>query len=289
MSTWLVFDCNYMCHRAFYSTGKLAHNDVLTGVIYGFLRDVMNLKNELDADNLVFCFDSKSNLRKEVYPDYKANRNRNLTEEEQKAKAELHRQIKLLRTEYLDYVGFKNIFCKKGYEADDLVASVCFDMNKDDEAIIVSDDHDLYQLFRSNVNIYSPKRKRILTKKWFMKEWNMHPSRWVEVKALAGCSSDNITGIKGIGEATAAKWVRGEISPNTKKYDLILNRTSILKINIPLVTLPFKGTPSYELTDDRFNKKRWNKLMDALGMTSMKKKRPEPKPKGFGLGGRRYT
>lgn len=287
MSTWLVFDCNYMCHRAFYTTGKLTHNDIITGVIYGFLRDVMNLKNELDGDNLVFCFDSKSNLRKEMYPAYKANRNKNLTEEEQLAKAELHRQIKLLRTEYLDYVGFKNIFCKKGYEADDLVASVCFDMKKEDEAIIISDDHDLYQLFRSNVNIYSPKRKRILTRKWFANEWNMHPSRWTEVKALAGCNSDNIAGIKGIGEATAAKWVRGELQTGSKKYESILKGMDILKTNLPLVTLPFKDTPSFELAEDQFKRKRWNKLMDAVGMKTMK--RPKPKPKGFGLGGRRYS
>lgn len=249
----------------------LSHNDVLTGVVFGFLRDVMRYRQEYDAHGMVFCFDSKTNFRKTLYPEYKGNRVEH-DPVKQELKKELWRQIKLLRTAYLDYVGFSNVFCKRGYEADDLIASVVLELPQTERAIIFSGDHDLYQLFRSNVKMWNPKNSRLLSKKWFMREWNMHPSRWAEVKALAGCSSDNVPGIKGVGEKTAAKWVRGELESTSSMYDKILKNIGVLKTNLPLVQLPFKDTPIFELQEDQFKDKKWNKLTAELGMTSLRKK-----------------
>src|SRR5262245_23520886 len=109
---WLVLDCDYLCHRAFHAMGRLSHEGSLTGVVYGFLRDVKNLQEQFDSSRLVFCFDCRKSLRNELYPDYKRGRQvaapkpieskilglDDLDEETQR-RIELRRQIKNLRKE----------------------------------------------------------------------------------------------------------------------------------------------------------------------------------------------
>ncbi len=274
-NTWLILDCDYLCHRALYTTGELKHRGAATGVIYGFLREVIELQKQFKTNNIIFCFDSKYSKRKEIYPQYKANRHtKKLTPDEVMFEAEFYQQKKLLRTKYLKLIGYKNVFVQKGYEADDLIARICLD-NKNDKIIIVSSDKDLYQLLCANVRMYNPMTHKTMNSFLFERYYNIKPFRWVEVKCLAGCSSDNIKGIKGIGEKTALKYITNKLKIGCKKYMDILNNTvAALSQNKDLVALPFKGTKKCTLHSNKLSKKGWRKVCVLLGFNSIKNEIP---------------
>ena len=80
---YLLLDCNYLCHRAKHSTGDLSYGGDATGVIYGFLKSLSGFQDFFNTSNFVFCWDSNTSKRKEIYPEYKANReNKEYTDEE---------------------------------------------------------------------------------------------------------------------------------------------------------------------------------------------------------------
>lgn len=281
--TWLVLDSNYLCFRAFFSTGQLSHEDVPTGVVFGLLRDIVYLQDLYATDRIIFCWDFGKPLRCRDYQQYKeTRRERVLSEEEYILRIQLHRQIRLLRTRYLKELGYKNIFYQHGYEADDIIASVvrsifldeCFDAKKalrqKQEVVIVSDDHDLYQLLRSRVAIYSPRLKSVITEDKLREQYGVSPTAWIDVKAIAGCSSDNIKGIKGVGEVTAAKFLGGRLKETSAAYAAIVNGNRIWKRNRSLIELPYPGTKTFKIQQDYVEPSAWRDLTSRLGMTSLR-------------------
>ena len=267
MKTWLIFDCNYLCHRAKYAMGGLSFNGSATGVIYGFLKDIFYFQKYFQTRNIVFCWDYGKGLRENINQEYKRNRReKTYTDEELAFELEFRQQTKKLRKEYLSEIGFKNIFYQKGYEADDIIASVCLNSIGEDEAIIISADHDLYQLLSKKVSVYHPQRDVLMTRKKFKKLYKISPIKWHEVKALSGCSSDNVKGIKGIGEKTAIRYFLSDLKESSLAYKKI--ESSIEKIyrtNLPLVKLPFSGTNIFKLQSDELSKSGWNNVSKTLG------------------------
>lgn len=275
----LVLDANYLCHRAFFAMGGLSHEDVKTGVIFGVLRDIANLAKQFSTNRFAFCFDSPKSLREEVYPNYKSSRRkrkgpRGQSEEEahqyQLDREELYRQIKLLHNDYLPAVGYKNVFMQEGYEADDLIASIVLgdgDMKMD--YVIVSGDKDLYQLLDSNVSMWVPGTKQLLTGLSFMKEWQIDPSDWVKVKAIAGCSTDDIEGVPGVGEITAAKYVRGELPPKAQTYQDIKAMRDVWRENLKLVRLPYEGLEQVVLKKCEIPVTAWRGIAKKCGINSI--------------------
>ena len=74
------------------------------------------------------------------------------------------------------------------------------------------------------------------------------------VKTLAGCSSDEVPGIRGVGEMTACKWLRKELKEKSVAFQKIADsREEVERRNIPLVKLPFEGTPVKKIAEDRFD------------------------------------
>lgn len=274
---WLLLDCNYLCHRAAFSMGDLSFKGAATGTIYGFLKDVHNLQSKFDTNKLVFCFDCGRSLRTKSYPQYKQNRDvkkQKLTVEEKTFRREFQRQVKKLRKDYLKIIGFSNVFYEYGYESDDIIASICHHLPKGDEAIIVSSDKDLYQLITWRVSIYQPQKRELLTLQDFKKQYNISPADWMEVKATAGCSSDNIKGIKGVGEKTAIKFIRNKLKTNSKAYLSITSPEGrcVRNKNWHLVALPIKGTKIFKLNKhNHFSKKGWKKITKKLGMKSLQR------------------
>ena len=129
--TIVLFDTNYLCRVAQYTTGGLSNAGVPTGVAFGVLRKVEELKAILNTDICVFAFDyGGKGKRAEIYPGYKASRaERRLTmsDEEKEGERIFHEQVRTLFREILPGMGFRNIFRDKGYEADDIVAKVIED------------------------------------------------------------------------------------------------------------------------------------------------------------------
>ena len=209
-----------------------------TGVIFGFLETIKNLSKKFSINKFIFCWDSKKSKRREIYPEYKANRNVDKTETEHIEDNIAFKQFHDLRVSILPKLGFKNIFIQTGYESDDLIAILVRKILK--SAIVVTTDDDLLQLLDC-CEIYNPRTKQLTTCETFESKYGVHPSMWPHIKSLAGCTSDNIKGIEGVGIIKALTFVEGKL-PSGKIRDRILDSTGILKRNIPLIKLPLEGT-----------------------------------------------
>lgn len=263
--TWLLLDCPYLCYRAHYSTGGLSHNGIPTGVLYGFFQSLMQIQDILSVSRMAFCFDSKKSKRKKMYPDYKANRKHS---DDAKEVAE---QISTLRKRVLPELGYKNVFCRKGYEADDLIAGLVHQQvgNEIGEAVIVSTDKDLYQLVRHpDVWMWNPRTKEAITEETIKAEHGIGPKDWPFVKALAGCKSDNVAGIPGVGEITAVKYLTGRCRESVVRK-IKEQGQRVLDRNLPLVTLPLNGVGTFELVEDDVTTKKWRKFCEDYGMESL--------------------
>lgn len=276
MSThWVILDCHGLAHRNFYALGGLQDAGVATGVTYGVLRDVAMLTSLLNPGGLVFCWDSKSSLRAAARPAYKASR-RDRPLEEQVARQELYRQVDLLRDDYIPALGYANNLYAEGYEADDLIATAVA-AARGCRVTIVSADKDLYQLLAPAVRLYDPTRRAYTTLRDYQTAWQLCPEDWPHVKAIAGCGTDEVAGIEGVGELTAARYINGTLSDKLKsgklnnKYKAIACPAgqAVWRGNLPLVTLPYPGCPLPRLQPDVTNGAKWRALEKRLGFRDL--------------------
>jgi 5'-3' exonuclease len=253
--------------------GDLSFDGVKTGVIFGFLREIINLKERFSTDHVVFCFDLGEPRRRQILDCYKAKRHAkhrgDLPPQALEAHKEMQRQMHLLRTLYLPRIGYKNILWQHGYEADDIIASVSKNLPADDEAIIVSADGDLFQLLKPNVSIYNPNKQKFITLQSFKRDVGLHPKYWARVKAMAGCKGDEIPGIQGVGEATAIKYILGTLKETHAVYKRILESKELVLFNKQIVKLPFEGTEVFDLKADELSNKGWAEVCTHLGLKSL--------------------
>lgn len=271
---WLIFDAPYMCYRAFFSTGGLSYKEGPTGVIYGVLKSIQLLQNKFCTDKVIFAFDHGRSWRKVIYPDYKKNRRQNMTPEQEQAFEGLKIQINLLKYRYLYQIGYRNIFFQKGFEADDIIAAVPVIHNLN--ATIVSADKDLFQCITETpcVTVYNPYKDEVMNCKAFRKTYGILPSQWATVKAIAGCRTDNVPGVKGVADKTAIKYLQNQLGG--QKANAINTQKSNIARTMELVRLPFDdGEHSLDLSklqlaNDCVTMKQWNEVVGSLGMKSLK-------------------
>jgi DNA polymerase-1 len=277
MNTWLLLDSNFLCWRAFHTLGGLQYGGSPTGVLYGFFKDVQTLVNTFATDKVLFCFDVGPLKRTDDLPTYKSKRkNKPMNEEELQAYLGMRKQIDDLRTKHLPEMGFANVFGQEGYEADDVIGWLVKNkIPKEDKAVIVSADKDLYQLISEQVCIYNPTKKEVMTKQAFTLKYEVRPWQWPKVKAIAGCSTDEVPGCHGVGELTAARYVNGTLPAKSKAMGLIENFD--WKANMKLVLLPYPGCGPFEVREDKVDQKKWHKVADGLGMRSIKNRMPRVK------------
>lgn len=272
MKTWLVLDVHYLCHRAFHTAQNLSWRGKPTGTIFGFLKSLTFLSEEFATDRIAFCFEHPHLFRRDIYPAYKRKRRaQERTPSEVKSYQGLQLQIHELRKRYLPKVGFRNVFCFKGMESDDIMAAIAGNASEDEEVVLVTSDSDLFQCLRSNVMMYCPQKRKLFTKKWFISHYGLPPYKWAMVKALAGCPTDEVEGIAGVGELTATRFLRRQLNPSSKVFKAINSRESslIASRNRELVTLPFRGCPVPDLLEDRLNQEGWREVCDLLGMRTL--------------------
>ncbi len=267
----LAIDVSNLAHRAFHSIGSLSYDGESTEVLYGVLRTVLELKEMHNISHIAWCFDGGYDKRLEIYSRYKESRAKNrkeMDDEEKTARRSLRRQIYRLRTELLYEAGFRNILWQEGYEADDLIASVCFNVKKGG-IVIVSSDSDLLQLLSPWVIVWNPLKKKPVTAESFVKQWGIGPFQWADVKAIAGCRTDDVPGVAGVAEKTAVKFLTGTLKETTKAFQNIVKSSDLWKRNIQLTRLPFSDVDKFELKDDEVTKGSWNKMAEGLGMKSL--------------------
>ena len=257
----ILIDSNNLAYIAFFSLGDLSEGEERTGTIFGFLNIVNRIAAKFGGD-MVFCFDSKKNFRKNKNREYKANRHKDLTHEKKIELNQMHRQITALRKEVLPQMGFNNIRISPGYEADDIIAQYALKYKK---AVIVSTDKDLFQLLTKDVSIYDPRAKKVFTKRDFIKRYGITPKQWPRVKAIAGDPSDNIKGIKGVGEKTAIKFIKGKLKEESVAHKNITTNLELVLENKKLVRLPYLGKQlKHPYIENELTKERFIKTFDSL-------------------------
>ena len=270
----VIIDGNNVCHIVNYGMGQLSNEERRTGVVFGFMKQLLMLSKRMKTNEFLFCWDSQKSLRKQIYPEYKGNRkNKEKTEQEEFERQALYDQISEIRRDILPELGFNNNFIKTGYEADDLIAYLVL-TNPEEEFTIISTDQDLYQILNNQTRIYNTITKKFITKKDFVDKFNLDPVMFREMKAISGCISDNIKGINGVGETTAAKYLRQDkISSNL--IDKIHQGQDIIARNRKLTYLPFQkeeyGTlPNLgiSLTEDSLKLYNFKKLFNQLSFNS---------------------
>lgn len=270
--TWLVFDMDCMAYGAFFTTGFMHNAEVQTGVSYGVLRSIERLQSLYNTNDVIFCFDHGEPLRLSICPTYKASRKKKreeMVDEDKQAWFGMKEQVKKLKLQYLPEMGYKNIFYQEGYEADDMIASVCNSTSLKDSVIIVSSDKDLYQLLshRVMINVIGPKAKTAshYTIEDFIEEYNCHPKNWAWAKAIAGCTTDDVDGVEGVGEKSAIAYINGELQPWSAKYMAIRKAEDLVATNLHLVELPYEGTKPFLWQGDQVTMSKTRVVLDGLG------------------------
>lgn len=268
----LLIDSNAICHMAKHSMGGLSFEEQQTGVIFGFLRQLLKISQLYPKSQFIFTWDTTSSLRKKVYPEYKNNRRKEKTPEETEFDSMIYAQFDTIRTVVLPTIGFKNIFHCEGFESDDVIARIIYASEDDDQFVIVSADEDMYQLLWDNVKIYNPMKKQEYTELMFNAEYEISADMWTQVKSIAGCSSDNVKGIEGVGEKTAIKYLLGNLSKTSKLYEKIVSEEgqSIIQRNMKLVRLPYLRTPKPTIVDsETLSLDKFMTICQRYGFNSM--------------------
>ncbi len=272
---YLLIDANFLCHKAKYATGHLSHGNTKTGIMYGVLNQVLKLYEDLEADHVVFCWDSAKSVRKHYFPWYKKKRHDNKTDEEKEADGKAFIQFEELRTQVLPAFGFRNNFMQTGLEGDDIMARLCWSYLADDghELVVVTADEDLYQMITQTTWCYNPTKKEHMTYDLFKETYNIPPNHWPWVKQMAGCTTDEIPGVEGIGEVYAIKAINRELKENSKKYKSLQTdeARAIMNRNIWLVTLPLMCTERMRVVEDEFNQREFMKTCKKYGFSSFRR------------------
>lgn len=270
----LLVDTSSLLHAVKHSGFKqLRHKDRPTYITFGFLMKLQHLMKNTKANVTVFACDSlrEDSIRKKIYPPYKEKRNtKEKTEKEIEMDAIAFPQFKEVQEDILPKIGYSNIFKTKGLEADDIIGSICKEYTQC-EIIIVTTDHDMYQLLTQKICIINPKTMQYFTKKAFTLKYGILPEMWKRVKAIGGCSSDEVKGVPGVQEKTALKYIKGELPSHYKSFIMIESAEGrrVMNRNKPLVILPFRRTPSYEIRDDRISKMKLHNVASEYGFMSV--------------------
>lgn len=265
----LIIDSSHILYQAIYSgMPELEYGLQKTHVVFSFISKILALAYRFQTNRFIFCFDHKLNKRKKVYPQYKEKRNKkDKTPEEREMFRMAFEQLNELREVVLPSLGFRNIFQRAGYEADDLASSIV--MNGDGDYIQVTSDEDYFQLL-DYCSIYNSKTEKVYAKKDFVEEYGINPDQWYLCKAGAGCISDNVHGIDGVGIKTYIKFLKNELKPASKKYQSIVSEEgkSIFERNLPLVKLPYEGTGTFKLREEKFRSVDFIEMVEKYGFRS---------------------
>ena len=204
MKKIILVDGNNLLFRSYYATaynGNFMNNSkgFPTNAIFGFVNMINKIVAEENPVYMLVAFDKGKTFRHEKYTEYKGGRG--------ETPDELKKQFPIAK-ELLTAMGIK-YYEIDNYEADDIIGTFSHMCDNDPnyQGLIISSDKDLLQLISDEVEMKLLKSKDYIryNKDSFKEEWGIDPIKVVDLKALMGDTSDNIPGVKGIGEKTALK------------------------------------------------------------------------------------
>jgi DNA polymerase I len=218
----IIIDGNALIHRSFHALppGIATKKGEITNAVYGFASVLIKAIREFKPQYVVLTLDKKGpTFRHKEYKEYKAQR--------VAAPDELYSQIPRVK-ELAESFGIP-IFEKSGFEADDLIGTISRSVNGEIEKIIVTGDLDTLQLINEHTKVYTMSRgisdSIMYDAKAVKDRFGLKPDQMVDYKALRGDPSDNIPGVKGIGEKTAI-----ELLKEFKSLEGIYKNLNSLKI-----------------------------------------------------------
>lgn len=204
MNKLLLIDGNSILNRAFYGLPELTNSEgIHTNALLGFLNITQKVIEDIKATHVCVAFDVKHpTFRHERYKEYKGTR--------KPMPEELREQLPLIK-ELLLSMNIKTIE-RPGYEADDILGTLSRRGYKEGfSVVLLSGDRDLLQLATDDILVMIPKTKggKTTVEEYYAKDvvatYGVDPVTFIDMKGLMGDTSDNIPGIEGIGEKTAAK------------------------------------------------------------------------------------
>ena len=195
--TLLLIDGNSILNRAYFAMPALNDKEGRNvNAVYGFVNILMKALADYKPNKLIVAFDMRGhNFRKDIYPEYKANRH-GMPDDLAAQMPILHDLLKALRIAVVE---------RAGVEADDIIGTISSAF--DGDSLIVSGDRDMLQLVSDKVTVLLTKKgvtevERV-TPDVLKSSYGLTPGQVIEYKALRGDTSDNIPGVRGVGEKTA--------------------------------------------------------------------------------------
>ncbi len=289
MKKLLIVDGNSILNRAYYGIRPLSAPDgTPTNAVYGFLNILFKYMDEESFDYLAVAFDVKEKtFRHKMYTEYKAQR--------KPAPEDFIKQLPIIK----EVLSAMNIACieKPGYEADDIIGTISVFCDREGvECRILTGDKDDLQLATKNVKIslvitrMGTTTTTLYDEDGVIEKYGVTPKEFIDVKGLMGDSSDNIPGVKGIGEKTAFSII-GEYksieniyanienlnaTPSVKKKleegkeDAYLSKTlATIDVNVP-IDLDFKAFEIKEYNSDAlaqlFARLNFKSFMEKLNL-----------------------
>lgn len=200
---FLVIDGNSILNRAFYGIRVLTNSrGVATNAVTGFMNTLLMLEKDVQPEMIAVAFDLKApTFRHKMYDGYKANR-KGMPEDLAQQLPYMKKIIKAMGIAIIE---------QEGYEADDIIGTIsaaCAD--KKIPCTVSTGDRDSFQLVNDYVTVRLAKTKGDIyyTPGVIEDEYGVTPKQMIEVKALMGDTSDNIPGVRGIGEKTALSLIK---------------------------------------------------------------------------------
>ena len=226
MKRAILVDGNNLLFRSYYATaynGNLMKNSkgFPTNAIFGFINMINKIILEEKPEYMLVAFDKGKNFRHEKYKEYKEGRI--------KTPDDLLLQFPYAK-KVLENMGIKYLEVDN-YEADDIIGTYArlADEDKNYDATIISSDKDLLQLISGDVNVKLLKQKDyiLMNEETFKEYYGVEPIKMIDLKALMGDVSDNIPGVKGIGEKTAINLIKeyGSLENLYENIDILKGKT----------------------------------------------------------------
>ncbi len=234
------------------------------GGFYGSLNALQSYINKFSPSECIIAWEGagSSQKRRKKLEDYKRGRKmvgmrRGFETSDETEKEAFARQLGALK-EAMEFLPLKQVAVQY-LEADDVIAYMCKNTIRDRKKIIVSTDRDYLQLVDENTSVFRPvktktnKQGEFIDLEWMHQKENIHPPNYALLKAVVGDKSDNIQGVKGIGEKTARNqihllwdneksydagdfidWAKGR---SEKKYQRYIENEKLIKLNYSIVQL----------------------------------------------------
>jgi DNA polymerase-1 len=246
--------------RHFMANPAMSDNGDHVGGVVGFFNATMRLVEKCKPESVIVVWEGGGSVKKRgLYKDYKQKSkpqslNRYYEDDIPSTYQNRNFQIRTL-INLLSKVPVCQTYIE-GAEADDAIGYMCKYLLKEKNKIIVSSDHDFYQLINDNTIIWSPTVKGFVNKQKVIDRFGIHPENFYLAKSIVGDTSDNIPGIKGVGYKTLSKRFqkfteeseyllsdlllesKSRVKPKGPKvFQDILNEEDLIKRNIKLVLL----------------------------------------------------